>query len=464
MSDSTVWQAVLLCAFLYLSLHYVLRSVFALGAALRTLSAQPLGDSEPADVVAASRFSIPVSVLVVADGDEAAATRTIESVLRFRYPTYEVVVVVDDTAGKIPARWQEDYELQPCEVFFRRQLVTQPVRRIYRAGSGARLLVVAKAPGGRGDALNCAVNFSRYRYVCCLTSGVTYSADALIRLMRPIAEAPATNVGAIAAVAGASGPATVVAKGAWARIGRLRRRLAGSADLVTRSTYNVMTTLGLLPTSAVGAAVWRRDVVVEQGGFSGRRFGEYVDLWLRLKRVKDAAGTPRVLLMPDQIGHWHGMTKLGTILRQSAEAQAGLMGALARVLRQRRAAGEPTTRRAVSSYVLYGCLAPALEALALASVILGSATGLVGWVPTLLVIGLGCASSGIAANSGSLLGRREGLSSTRGLLFGPLEYLFWRPALRLGQVFGVGMFLFGTRRGPRPPTDLDVSAAAVRSS
>ena len=464
MSDSTVWQAVLLCSFLYLSLHYVLRSVFALGAALRTLSAQPLGDSEPADVVAASRFSIPVSVLVVADGDEAAATRTIESVLRFRYPTYEVVVVVNDTAGKIPARWQEDYELQPCEVFFRRQLVTQPVRRIYRAGSGARLLVVAKAPGGRGDALNCAVNFSRYRYVCCLTSGVSYSADALIRLMRPIAEAPATNVGAIAAVAGASGPATVVANGAWARIGRLRRRLAGSADLVTRSTYNVMTTLGLLPTSAVGAAVWRRDVVVEQGGFSGRRFGEYVDLWLRLKRVKDAAGTPRVLLMPDQIGHWHGMTKLSTILRQSAEAQVGLMGALARVLRQRRAAGEPSTRRAVSSYVLYGCLAPAFEALALALVILGSATGLVGWVPTLLVIGLGCASSGIAANSGSLLGRREGLSSTRGLLFGPLEYLFWRPALRLGQVVGVGMFLFGTRRGPRPPTDLDVSAAAVRSS
>ena len=373
-------------------------------------------------------------------------------------------MVVNDPAGKIPARWQRDYELQPCEVFFRRQLVTQPVRRIYRAGSGTRLLVVAKAPGGRGDALNCAVNFSRYRYVCCLTSGVSYSADALIRLMRPIAEAPATNVGAIAAVAGAAGPATVVAEGAWARIGRLRRRLAGSADLVTRSTYNVMTTLGLLPTSAVGAAVWRRDVVVEQGGFSGRRFGEYVDLWLRLKRVKNAAGTPRVLLMSDQIGHWHDMTKLSTILRQSAEAQVGLMGALARVLRQRRAAGEPSTRRAVSSYVLYGCLAPALEALALALVILGSATGLVTWVPTLLVIGLGCASSGIAANSGSLLGRREGLSSTRGLLFGPLEYLFWRPALRLGQVVGVGMFLLGTRRGPRPPTDLDISAAAVRSS
>ena len=318
-------------------------------------------------------------------------------------------------------------------------------------------------PGGRGDALNCAVNFSRYRYVCCLTSGVSYNADALIRLMRPIAEAPATNVGAITAVAGATDPTTVVAEGARARVGRLRRRLAGSADLVTRSTYNVMTTLGLLPTSAVGTAVWRRDVVVEQGGFSGRRLGEHVDLWLRLKRVKDAAGTPRVLLMSDELGHWHGLPKLGTILRRAAEAPAGLMDALARALRQRRAAGEPATRRTVSFYVLYGCLAPALEALALASVILGSATGLVGWVPTLLVIGLGCGSSGIAANSGSWLGRREGLSSTRGLLFGPLEYLFWRPVFRLGQVVGVGMFLFGTRRGPRPPADLDVSAAAVRS-
>ncbi len=59
MSDSTVLQAVLLSSFLYLSLYYVLRSLFALGAALRTLSAKPLGDSEPADVVAVSRFSIP---------------------------------------------------------------------------------------------------------------------------------------------------------------------------------------------------------------------------------------------------------------------------------------------------------------------------------------------------------------------------------------------------------------------
>ena len=224
---------VLSLSVLYLSLHYIVRSLLALTTALRTRSAEPPGDSEPADVVAGSRFSIPVSVVIVVDADEQSARRTIESALKFHYPTFEIVVVVNDSAWTLPVGWREAYQLQPCEVFFRRQLVTRPVRRIYRAGGGTRLLVVTKVPGGLGDALNCAVNFCRYRYVCSVASGVACRADALIRLMRPIAEAPAANVGAIAAVSG-SADRQPEGSGGAPRSRRLRDRLAAVADLVSR--------------------------------------------------------------------------------------------------------------------------------------------------------------------------------------------------------------------------------------
>ena len=346
MSGSTAFQAVLLAAFLYLSVHYVLRSLLALGAALRTASNKPLGDSEPAEVVAVSRFSIPVSVVIVANGDAEEVTQTLESALRFHYPTFEVVVVSDD-AGEIPASWQRAHELEPCEVFFRRQLVTQPVRRIYRSGRGTRLLVVSRDPGSRGDALNCAVNFSRYRYVCCLTNGLTYDADALIRLMRPVAESPATNIGAVAASSGASGP-TPETEGATDRPGPSRGWLGAVSGLVARSTYNAMTALGVLPPSTGGAAVWRRDTLVEQGGFAGQQYGEYVDLWLRLKHGSANLDSPRVLLLSDGLGYRPGGLRLSNAVRQSAEAQAGVMKALQRAVRRPDDTEEAGARRGPS--------------------------------------------------------------------------------------------------------------------
>ena len=65
-----------------------------------------------------------------------------------------------------------------------------------------------------------------------------------------------------------------------------------------------MVVLGLPPLGSVGMAVWRRDVVVEQGGFSGIPFGEYLNLWLRWKRVSLGTGMLRVLLLSENLARW----------------------------------------------------------------------------------------------------------------------------------------------------------------
>ena len=92
--------------------------------------------------------------------------------------------------------------------------------------------------------------------------------------------------------------------------------------------------------------------------------------------------------------------------------------------------------------------------LSLVALVFGSATGLIGWVPTLLIVAIGCASSGIAANSGWLIARGEGVASPRLLFLGPLEFLLWRPAMRFGQIIGVGMFLVNSRRDHAGPVSI----------
>ena len=97
---------------------------------------------------------------------------------------------------------------------------------------------------------------------------------------------------------------------------------------------------------------------------------------------------------------------------RSAEAQAGLMAVLADSVRQQRGTADSGARLAVATLLLQGCVGPVLEMTALMLLLVGGVMGLVGWMSILLVIGLGCVSSGIVANSGYLIGRHEGAVST----------------------------------------------------
>ena len=60
----------------------------------------------------------------------------------------------------------------------------------YRSPSDPRLIVVDKRNGGKADALNAALNHSRYRYVCGVDADMVFTRDALSRAMREIARDP----------------------------------------------------------------------------------------------------------------------------------------------------------------------------------------------------------------------------------------------------------------------------------
>src|SRR5207344_624825 len=118
--------ASVLAALVYLGVLSVTTVIAALRAGGRREDAP---DSD--DALAASRLTMPVSI-VVPVGGSPHASRTIEKLLGLTYPEFEVIAIIDAQWTGIDALAKE-WQLESCEFFYRRTLETAPVRRILRS-------------------------------------------------------------------------------------------------------------------------------------------------------------------------------------------------------------------------------------------------------------------------------------------------------------------------------------------
>jgi glycosyltransferase involved in cell wall biosynthesis len=273
------------CAVAYLLLAYAAGGPIVLARAI----AGAIGErraryrSQPDDALASSRFTIPVSVILPTRGvqDLAAA---VDRLLDLQYPEFEVIVVNDGTPESLDLLRQR-FALSACEVFFRRTLPTGRVGAIFRSSANERLLVVDCAAGNRADALNCGVNLSRYRYVCCADGLGRYSRESLIRAMHAAVEDPATVVG----ISTSLGPFEdrAAEPGASESLIATLQRLSAVRNLLAR---HLRRRLRIGSDGVPGFALWRRDVLVESGGFSLDVPNEQLEMTLRLHRHLLRAG------------------------------------------------------------------------------------------------------------------------------------------------------------------------------
>jgi cellulose synthase/poly-beta-1,6-N-acetylglucosamine synthase-like glycosyltransferase len=234
--------------------------------------------AQPDDALASSRFTIPVSVILPAKG-VADLGDAVARLLDLQYPEFEVIVVNDGTPARLD-ELRDRFELSACEVFFRRTLPTGRVGGIFRSGATDRLLVVDCLARNRADALNCGVNLSRYRYVCCADALGRYGRTSLLEAMHAAVEDPALVIG----VSTSLGPFETSGNGlptvSDTLIGTLQR-LSVLRGLLSR---HLRRRLRLTSDGPPGFSLWRRDVVVESGGFALDVPSEQLEMTFRLHR------------------------------------------------------------------------------------------------------------------------------------------------------------------------------------
>jgi cellulose synthase/poly-beta-1,6-N-acetylglucosamine synthase-like glycosyltransferase len=126
----------------------------------------------------------PITVLVPAHNEEATIVTSVTALLALDYTQFEVVVVNDGSKDGTLAVLREAFDLYEIPRVYSEVIETRPLRGLYRSRTRERLLVLDKENGGKADALNAAINASRFPLVIAVDADTLIEPDALLRLTR----------------------------------------------------------------------------------------------------------------------------------------------------------------------------------------------------------------------------------------------------------------------------------------
>jgi poly-beta-1,6-N-acetyl-D-glucosamine synthase len=438
----------------YLILVAVMFALLALSASVENRARARQSRNEDYDTLRESPFTIPVSIVAPAYNEEVCITAAVNSLLSLNYPEYEVIVINDGSTDGMLDRLIADFELKPVGTFFRHTLTATPVRQLYRSERDPKLMVIDKPNGGKADSLNCGINLARYRYVCCVDGDTVFFPDALLNGMRLATQNPAEIIGVTSQVAIATHPE--------------HARLPGGLIAVNRSplvTYQLLDYLRSFLSSrlawnrgnymlcAIGAfMLWRRDVLIEMGGFSRDFTCEDIEFTFRVHERYRSKGQPyQILSLPEIVGVTEGPATIARLVSQRARWQRVISET---VWHYRRMLANPrygtVGTLGMTYYVIGEILSPIFQALAVVVTILGAALGLLSWlefIQSLLILGF---ATGMLTNFAILMRERHSRTFRASdlrflLLLTPFELVLYRPILFWAQFKGMIDFLRGDR-------------------
>jgi cellulose synthase/poly-beta-1,6-N-acetylglucosamine synthase-like glycosyltransferase len=272
-----------------------------------------------------------VSVVVPAHNESLTIVESLRALLALEYEAREIVVVNDGSSDDTLAILQQTFRLIPAPLAFEQPLKTAEVRGIYRSIDEPDLLVIDKVSAGcKADASNAGINAASGTLVLIIDADTMLEPDALSRGVLPFLEDPTTV---------AAGGYVAIANGSRVEGGRvidagMPRSWLARFQIVEYMRSFLLFRLACASQNAVtivsGAfGLFRRDAVVEVGGFSHDAIGEDMDLTLRLQRHFRAQRRPaRIAFVPVPVCWTQAPEDLPSLRAQRCRWRRGLLQSL----------------------------------------------------------------------------------------------------------------------------------------
>jgi cellulose synthase/poly-beta-1,6-N-acetylglucosamine synthase-like glycosyltransferase len=284
------------------------------------------------DWIKGSPMVPPITLLVPAHNEEKFICTALRNLLDLDYPEFEIIVINDGSADNTLQVMRTEFRLRPVRTVYVPQVMSAPVRGLYRSDVDPRLLVIDKeSVGSKADAVNAGLNAAASPYVCVVDADSVLERDALLRIMVPILADPNRVV--------AAGGIVRVLNGSEIEAGRIRRvRLAKkSIEVIQVVEYLRAFLIGreawargnmlMIVSGAFG--VFRTDLVRAVGGYRPFAIGEDFDLVARLHRhLLEKRADYRIEFVPDPVCWTEVPSDLRSLARQRARWQKGLLDVL----------------------------------------------------------------------------------------------------------------------------------------
>lgn len=236
------------------------------------------------DSIRRSPLTPAISLIVPSYNEEVSVRESVGCMLRLDYPNYEVIVVNDGSKDRTMQILVEEFKLYKSARPVTGPLATKQVRKVYESADPVRLLVIDKENGGKADSINAGINAARSPLVMVVDSDSLIDRDGLFEMVKPFLEDPDRTI----AVGGTVRPVNdcVVDAGVVREIRVSKSMLANFQAVeylraffggrVGFSLFNCM----LIISGAFG--LFRRDAVIEVGGFLHSTIGEDMELVVRM--------------------------------------------------------------------------------------------------------------------------------------------------------------------------------------
>lgn len=437
----------------YLLLVFAMYGVLVVFAAVENSIRARQRDAEDFDTLESSRFSLPVSVILPVFNEEQVLNHVLDSVFAMHYPEFEVVIVDDGSTDSTFELLRERFDLRLSQTFFRRAVPTKHVVSVYASERDPRVRVVTQANGGKADALNAGLNLCRYPYVLCLDGDTICREDALLSGMRIIVKDPERVIGVTSQIAVASRPES---NGGGASAFVDNTVLSNFQHLeYLRTCLNgrlAWSHLGFMFCTSGAYMLYRRETLVEAGGFSSDFSCEDIEITFRLHERHLREGRAyRIVALPEPVVTTEAPDRLRSLISQRERWQRVTLEVM---WHYRRMLFNP--RYGVFGLVgmpyffLSESLASVFEPFALGLIVLAVWQGGFAW--PVYVVFIGTMSFANALLSGAALMLDERSSSTyrlshvvRLLALSPIELLVYRPVIVWARLLGTWRFLTGHR-------------------
>src|SRR5713101_8290892 len=187
----------------------------------------------------------PITILVPAHNEQKSICTAVRNLLDLDYPELEVIVVNDGSADSTLQLMQQEFGLRLVRAVYIPQVMSAPVRGLYRSDVDTRLVVVDKESGGsKADAVNAGLNAATSPYMCVVDADSVLERDALLRIMVPVLADPkrVVSVGGIIRVL----------NGSELEGGRMRR------VRLPRKSIEVIQVVEYLRAFLIGREAWAR--------------------------------------------------------------------------------------------------------------------------------------------------------------------------------------------------------------
>jgi cellulose synthase/poly-beta-1,6-N-acetylglucosamine synthase-like glycosyltransferase len=274
------------------------------------------------------KIAPPISVIAPAYNEELTILASARSMLSLRYPDYDVIIVNDGSTDSTLDCLSKEFGLIKVQQPMALLLPHRAVRAVYRSLLAERLWVVDKENGGKADAQNAGISLSQATLFCIVDGDTILEPDALIRAVVPFLDEPDRTI--------AVGGTLRIANGLDVRNGQVRDICVTSKFLprVQILEYLRSFVMSRLAWSRINAlmiisgafGLFRRDIVMEIGGYRQGSLGEDLDIVIRLHaHMIESEQDYRIGFVPEPMCWTEVPESLRVLARQRARWQTGAL-------------------------------------------------------------------------------------------------------------------------------------------